>query len=116
MALKQELMAGGLASSLASKIGFDPLANIVAAGSGQASATTMVGNFVNIASGTGGILISERHSMNLIINASGSTITIYPPVGCFMNNGSVNAGVTLANGARMLVAPAGTQFFTVTSA
>ena len=117
MALKQELMASSLPAAAASKLGVDTLTSITPAGSTQGTATALSSNFVTLATASaGGVIISQTHAMHMIINASGNTQTIYPPVGSAMNNGTVNAGVTLANSARMLIMSAGTQFFTITSA
>jgi hypothetical protein len=116
MALKTELMAGGIPAAPASRIGFDLLANITATGAGQSTAAPLVSNFSNISAGTGGVIIAQTHAEHLILNNSGSTITIYPPIGSFMNNGSVNAGVTLTTTSRMLIKEAGQQFVTFTSA
>jgi len=116
MSLKTELMSGGIPAAPAGRIGFDPIANVTPGGSTQADAVELVSNFSNLATGTGGVIITQTHAEHLIINNSGATITIYPPVGSFMNNGSVNAGVTLTNTSRMLIKEAGPQFVTFTSA
>lgn len=117
MALKSELMAAGMPAAMASKVGFDPLTNFAPAGSTQAAATLLSANFANLTTASaGGVIINERHAKTLIINSSGNTQTVYPPVGSFLNNGTVNVGLTLGNGLRMSIEAAGTQFFTTTSA
>ena len=116
MALKSELMASSLPAAAAGRLGFDTITNVVPAGNSQATATAMPSNFVNLTTGTGGVIISQTQAMHLIINNSGANITIYPPVGSFINNGTVNAGFVLNSTLRATVFTAGNQFFVNLSA
>ena len=116
MALKGDLMAASLPPSAASKLGFDPLTTVAAAGSSQASATVLAANCTNITSGTGGVIIGLPEEIQLIMNNSGSSISLYPPVGGTINGGTVNAAYSLTNGKATTVFPAGTNFIANQSA
>ena len=111
MALKSELMAAGMPVGQASKIGFDtPNITVAAAGANQAAATPLVSNFAIIASGSGGVIINERHSMTCVFNNSGGAVNVYPPVGSSINAGAANAAFSLSNGKSALIVSAGTNF------
>ena len=116
MALKSELMARGIPAGPAGQLGLDGLATLSAAGSGQSSAAPLVSNCTNVNAGTGGVIISQTHAMHAIINSSGSSITLYPPVGSSINGQSANAGFTITNGKTCLVFEAGPNFIANLSA
>lgn len=98
MAQKQELMAASAPPALASKLGLDALTTFAAAGSGQSSATALTANCWNVTSGTGGVILPANTENFFGVNNSGSSITLYPPVGSAINGGTTNAGFTIGNG------------------
>lgn len=111
MALKQELMASSLPAAAASKLGYDtPVTAVAAAGSGQSSATSLTANFSIVTSGTGGVIITEARAPTVVVNTSGSSVTLYPPSGCYINGLTVNTGFTVTNNKQALVQPAGLYF------
>lgn len=116
MALKSDFMALGIAAAVAAKLGFDPLTVFAAAGSSQATATTLTANNSNITSGTGGVIIGLPNETNLIMNNSGSNITVYPPVGGTINGGTLNAGFTLTSAKSLRIDAAGTNYIANMSA
>lgn len=113
-------MAASAPSALASKIGFDtPAATVAAAGSSQATATSLTSNFSIVTSGgAGGVIITEKHAPTAVAVASGAggTITVYPPVGGTINSGSANAGFAVAVGKQALFIPAGLNWIAILSA
>lgn len=116
MALKSELMAGSLPSQAARMIGFDPVATIAAAGSGQSTATQLTGNFANVSSGTGGVIIPNNNEQTLIVNTSGGSINVYPPVGGAFNFGTANAAISVNNNKSIWIEPIGSAFVAQVSA
>jgi len=117
MALKSELMASSLPASAASKLGFDAPATAVAqAGSGQSTATALVSNFSIVTSGTGGVIITELRSPTVVINTSGASCNVYPPVGSSINGLSANTAFAVGNNKQAYFEPAGTNFVGILSA
>ena len=116
MAQKQELMSDSLPWQAASHLGLDPLTAVAAAGTTQATATSLTANCANVNSGTGGVIITLVRELHMIANNSGVTITIYPPVGSAINGGTVNSGITVLTGKSALVIPSGTNFMVNVSA
>lgn len=70
---------------------------VAAAGTTQGTATALTAAFSLATSGTGGVRVgSTTNQLQLIYNATGSAITIYPLSGMkFGANGSANSGLTL---------------------
>lgn len=117
MALKQELMASSLPAAAASKLGYDtPALTVAAAGSGQTSATLLTSNFSLVASGSGGVLITELKSQTAVINASGGNINVYPPSGMNINNLAANAAFVLTSAKQAVFVPAGVTYVGIMSA
>jgi hypothetical protein len=97
MALKSELMAGGLSSGSANRLGYEPVTAFTAAGSSQTTATLLTANNATIttsASGNGVILGSAEQKFSTF-NVGPFTVSIYPPVGDTFNGLALNAPVTL---------------------
>ena len=116
MALKADLMAAGMPWQAANKLGLDTLTVFAAAGTTQATATTLTANCANITSGTGGVIIGLPNEAQMIANNSGLTITVYPVVGGAINGGATNAGISLPNGKSLFGMGAGLNFLAVVSA
>lgn len=98
MALKAELMAVGLPTSDASRLGYDTVASFNAAGSNQAGATTLTSNNANVttaASGQG-VIVASADQKYMIFNAGPFVLSIYPVVGGTFTGLALNAPVTLA--------------------
>jgi hypothetical protein len=117
MALKQELMASGLSAAAASKIGYDtPATNVAAAGTTQSTATPLISNFSIVASGAGGVLLTELRAPTIVVNNSGAAVNVFPPVGCSINALAVNTAFSLTNGKQAQFTPAGVLFAGIMSA
>jgi hypothetical protein len=96
--------------------------NLTAAGTTQATALA-IGNDINVvttaAASTGVILRSDLAAGDSqeVVNYGANTLTVYPPVGGKINNGSANAGVTIAtNTSALYTSIDGLNFFGVKSA
>ena len=74
-------------------------AAIAAAGTTQGTATSFKNAFVNVSSGTGGVILAAAGvgDSQIVYNSSGSAITVYPPSSSKINALSANTGVSLAN-------------------
>jgi|SRR5579859_1151456 len=81
MALKSELMALGLPAKLAERLGFDASQTVAAAGTNQATATVLVGNFtiISTAPASTGVLLQSVGSggIQAIYNAGANTVKVY---------------------------------------
>jgi len=81
MTLKTELMANGMPARLASQIGQDAVQTVAGAGTNQATATVLAGNFTIVStapSGTGVLARSAgAHGPQLIYNGGANTLKIY---------------------------------------
>lgn len=117
MPLKTELMTASAPGALANRLGFDaPAATVVQAGTTQATATALVSNFSILTSGTGGVIVSQSHSIAAVINISGASANIYPPLGGSINGLSANAAFAVGNNKQALVISAGLNFVVILSA
>lgn len=117
MALKADLMASSLPVAAASKLGFDaPGLAVAAAGASQSTATVLVSNFSIVSSGAGGVLVNERFSMSAVINTSGGSLNVYPPVGGSINGLSANTAFAVGNNKQVLLFPAGLNWIAILSA
>lgn len=98
MASKAELMACGMSAAEANKLGYDPVTNFNAAGSTQATATSLTANCSNVttASANQGVIIARVNETNFIFNAGPNVLTIYPPVGGTILGVAKNAGIQIA--------------------
>lgn len=70
---------------------------VAAAGTTQGTATPLIAAFSLVASGTGGVAVgSNTNQLQLIYNATGNSISVYPLSGMkFGANGTANAPMTL---------------------
>jgi hypothetical protein len=116
MALKGELMASGMPSGQANRLGLDTFTVVTQVGSSQATALSLTSNCVNVTAGTGGVIITQTHAMHCIANNSGANCVVYPPLGGAINGGTVNAGFTLTTGKTLIVFSAGLNFIANMSA
>ena len=98
MALKSELMAGGLPYALANKLGFEPLTAYTAAGTTQGTATALVANNANVTTSSigGGVIMVSPNQKYMVYNAGPNVLTVYPPVGNAFAGLATNAGVQVA--------------------
>lgn len=98
MSTPSELMGLGLPHSLANRIGSEVQTAITAAGTNQATATTLSGGFVEIgtAAASTGVMLNGFSDVTVIFNGGANTVAVFPPVGSFMN-GTVNAGFNVTN-------------------
>lgn len=93
------LAALGIQPGAADLLG-ERIASVTLTGTSQATAATLTGT-VNIvtaaASQTGGILPTHNIGRTVeVVNTSGTSATIYPPVGGQINGLSANTGVAVA--------------------
>lgn len=103
MSLAVDLGGIGLPMELATRLGLSTLTSITTAGTAQGTATlipNMVNNvlLVTASSQTGAILPStaELGMPYYVQNSTSTTGVVYPPTSGFINAGSVNVGVNLA--------------------
>ena len=111
MALKSELMASSLPTAAASKLGFDtPATAVAAAGASQVTATPLTSNFSLVTTGSGGVIIQERHAITIVYNGLGGALNVYPPSGCSINAIAANSPFSLTSGKCAIIMCAGTNY------
>ena len=73
--------------------------SVVQAGSGQSTAYAVKAANTHVASGTGGVILPVANAGDsfTVMNAAAANCIVYPPTGGKMNDGSANAGITLAD-------------------
>jgi len=111
MSTPAELMAGGMPALLANRIGADVATGITAAGSSQATATVLSAGFnlIGTAAASTGVLLPSNTDSVSLFNGGASPVSVYPPVGSFMN-GVVNAAFTVTNGKTASFHRSGNQY------
>lgn len=117
-----KMLNAGISSMQAQVIGggLDNQQGVVAAGTTQATATTVSGDIVNVtttpaSSGVvlGGAAFTPGDSV-VVYNGGANALLIYPPSGCNINALATNAGYSLAAGtAAHIVCMSSTQFATI---
>lgn len=110
MTLRSNLMASSLPYEAASKLGFDAIQAVTAAGTTQGGATSLATNCANVTTSSigAGILITQANDVNYIYNSGPNTLTIYPPVGSAFVGLAANVGLTLATANGIVINGAGT--------
>ena len=119
MSLSNELMAQSMPAGLALQVGLDVAqTGVSAAGNSQATATQLVADcaVVSTVSASQGVIIQNRPGFGAVANTSGTTLTVYPPVGSNFNGGTTNAGLSVASNKAMVWFTAGLTIFAVVSA
>lgn len=120
MASKQDLMGLKQPAALASVLGHDPLVTVSAAGSTQAGATQLTGNFANVTVATSnqGVILpsGQGQAPTALVNTSGQTIKVYPFGTETINGGSAGAAVSVPNGKAAVFYPSGQTWIAVVSA
>lgn len=117
MSLTQELMAGGLQSTLANQLGFDtPQTGVSAAGNSQATATQLSADcaIVSTVSASQGVILPNRPGEFAVTNTSATSLTVYPPVGSTFAGSALNAGRAVTQGQTLRACTAGLTIFAVT--
>lgn len=103
MALAKDIMGGGLSAGSAIALGGQVNTALAAAGSAQGSATAITASntIVTGADGTKGVILPavQPGESVVIVNNSGSSLKVYPPVGSAIavpasGMGSANAAYT----------------------
>ncbi len=109
MALKSELMAVGMAASLAKRIGFDPPAAFTANLTVQGTATLLTSNNANVTTSGGNtaVILNSGEERYYITTTGGQTMLVYPPSGMNFNGVSANGSISVPNGKAVLIDPAG---------
>ena len=117
MSLPSELMALGLPFALANRIGSDTSLAVVAAGTTQITATVVNSGFIEVATAgaNSGIQLNGFSDNFVIVNGGASPLSVYPPVGSFMN-GSVNAAFSVTNAKTAFIFRSGNRYIAVMSA
>jgi hypothetical protein len=75
-----------------------PYNTLVSAGSTQATAVSINADIVNVTSGGGGVILDSRPVGREVIVINGhasASLTVYPPVGGSINQGTTNAGLSI---------------------
>ena len=101
MAIKQKLTGSGAAPQLAQVITGTKTTGITATGSTQGTAQLISDdwNVITTAAASTGVLLRSDLSQGdsqVVVNYGANSVTVYPPVGGAINNGSANAGVAVA--------------------
>jgi hypothetical protein len=123
MAIKQKLTGVGTAPAQTQNIVGTMANTLAAAGSTQGTATAL-GNddyniFTTVAASTGAILPSNLSASDemWVANYGANSLSVYPPTGGKINNGSANAAVAVAAGKNAsFICIDGTNFLAAISA
>lgn len=101
MALSSDIMRGGFSAISAKAIQGQANGAVAAAGTTQATATSITQSTIAVTSGTGGVVLpsAEINDEVAIVNllGSGTQLTVYPPSGERINGLAANAGFLLAD-------------------
>lgn len=105
MSLATDLMGVGLPQEQATRVGYSDLTTIAGVGTAQVGGAT-IPNFVNNVRGTtagGATAFTMDSAIELMMpyqfrNASSTAALVYPPVGGFLNNQSVNTSYSVSQG------------------
>ena len=104
-ALLQKLMGAGVPAGLAVAMGDDLEDNATAAGTTQSDAKkiyTATVRFTTVASGAGAILPDgSRGDSILVVNDGANALNLYPPVGHTIDDGAMNAALSIAAGSSL---------------
>lgn len=103
--LAVDLMGLGIPAQPATYIGSSALTSVTTAGTAQGTATAIPASVTNVslvtASNQTGAILSSSAPLEVAYSVRNSTATsgvLYPPSGGSFNNGSANAGITVAQG------------------
>ncbi len=108
MALKSELMAVGMPASQANRLGYEPVANVTAAGTTQATATLLTVNNANVTTPTVGAGVQVGAEQKYFIyNVGTNVLSVYPVTGGAFSGLGTNVALTIAAGATLLLEGAG---------
>jgi hypothetical protein len=120
MALKSELMAAGMPARMANEVGFDAVQTVVGAGTNQATATVLTGNFTIVStapSGTGVLLKSAgAHGPQIIYNGGANTLKVYGNGTETINGIAGSTGISVLTLKSALIMSAGTGSISIISA
>ncbi len=119
MALKSELMAVGMPPAQANRLGQDAVQTVSAAGTNQATATVLTGNFtiVSVTGASTGVLAkSVSDGPQLIYNQGASTLQVYGNGTETINGIAGSTGVSVPTAKSVLLIGAGTGSIAVISA
>lgn len=99
MSTPAELMALGLPATLANRMGADITTGVTAAGSTQATATPLMSGFneIGTTAASTGVVLPRGSDTSSVFNGGVSALTVYPPVGGFIN-GVLNAAFSVPAG------------------
>jgi hypothetical protein len=97
MAAVEDLMAEGMAASIAKQLGLEvPISGLTATGSTLAGALALTSTFsiIGTVSGSTGVIAVSKDSF--IYNAGANTLTVYPPTSAWSINGlSAGTGISV---------------------
>ncbi len=119
MALKTELMAGGMPHRLANQLGFDAVQTVSAAGTTQATATQLTGNFTIVgttAASTGVQILDASRGFQALYNAGASTLQVYGNGTNTINGIAGSTGVSVPTTKSIFLVPAGTGLIGIVGA
>src|SRR5580698_2508933 len=100
MTTKAELMAGGMAASLANRLGQDgPSTGLVATGANQAAALSLISTmniFATVAASTGALLPNpDGKDVIIVVNNGANPLSVYPQGTQTINGGSASAALSV---------------------
>jgi len=110
VALKSELMSLGMPAAQAQRLGFDPPANFVSAGSTKANATLLTANHAIVTTtGSGqGVILGDPFQMWFVQNSDGSNaIKVYPPAGNNFSGIAADTAISVPTSKSLFVDPGG---------
>ncbi len=120
MSLKTELMAAGMPGLQAAQVGFDAVQTVAGAGTNQATATVLAGNFTIVStapSGTGVLLRSAGgRGDQVIYNGGANTLKVYGNGTDTINGIAGSTGVSVLTLKSAVFKSAGTGSISIISA
>jgi hypothetical protein len=121
MSIPSRILSAGNSPLSTISIAGDAATGLVAVGSTQATALQLsaVYNAITTSAASTGVILqpSEAGARVVVYNASGQTISIYPPVSSQINALSANAAYTVATAKTVeLIAMSSTQWVTILTA
>lgn len=118
MALKSELMAGGMPAALANRIGADAVAHLTPGADAQGTTTVVATTTILDTASAGSVTLPNATPRGIwaIMNNSGNTQKIYPAVGETINAIAANSAFSLTSAKSCILYPAGTGWILTMSA
>ena len=115
MPAKNELITSGFSALQAQLLGSDGAAAVTSAGSTQATAAALPGNFCTVA-GTGGVLLPTCSGSGPVTLLPAGISTVYPQLTEQINALTAGTGLAMAAGRAIILIPSGGRWLAISSA